>query len=194
MIGLVRTFTDFGDLAVLLPLVAVVTIWLLAVRQSITVLWWLSAVALCIGTTAILKIYFFICPPVVDLHSPSGHTSLSTLVYGTLTLAMAAASIGWRRAAIITAGASFIAGIGISRVLVHAHSVREVVVGSIIGLVALALFARRFWRHPPMESRLRALILTSAVLMVLLNGQALRAEEFLHAIGIYLDRAGMSCL
>jgi membrane-associated phospholipid phosphatase len=193
MIPFVRTFTDFGDLAVLLPLVAVITIWLLAIRQSATLLWWVAAVALCIGSTAILKVYFFICPPLTDLHSPSGHTSLSTLVYGSLTLAIAAASAGWRRSAVVAAGAAFIAGIGISRVLIHAHSIREVVVGSIIGVIALALFAHRFWRHPPAEPRLRGLVVSAALLMVLLNGQALRAEDFLHAIGIYLDRVGMSC-
>jgi hypothetical protein len=30
--------------------------------------------------------------------------------------------------------------------------------------------------------------------MVLLNGQELRAEDLLHAIGIYLNHAGMLCL
>jgi hypothetical protein len=94
---LIQVLTDFGDLAVLLPLAAVVTLWSLAVRQPIAVFGWLVALGLCISGTAVLKIYFFIFPPVTDLHSPSGHTSLSTLVYGALTLAVAAAFTGWRR-------------------------------------------------------------------------------------------------
>lgn len=190
----IQTLTDFGDLAVLLPLAAVVTLWLLAVRQPLAVVGWLVAIALCAGGTAVLKIYFFICPPLIDLHSPSGHTSLGTLVYGALTLAVAAAFTGWRRWAIVGAGAVFIAGIGISRVLVQAHSIPEVVLGSILGLAALALFARQYWQHHPARPWLRPLVVTCAILMVLLNGQELRAEDILHAIGIYLNNAGMVCL
>lgn len=194
MMAFIETLTDFGDLAVLLPLAAVVTLWLLAIRQRVTAVWWLAAAALCMGSTAILKIYFFVCPPLNDLHSPSGHTSLSTLVYGTITIAIAAASVGWQRYAAIAAGAIFISGIGISRVVVQAHSIPEVVLGSIIGLVALALFTKQYWPHRPSEPRLRPLVLICALFMVLLNGQQLRAEDLLHAIGIYLNNAGMVCV
>ena len=178
--------TDFGNLAVLLPLVAVVTAWLIALRQTFVLWWWLVALVLCMVSTAILKVYFFICPPITDLHSPSGHTSLSVLVYGAVTLAVAAAANGWRRAAVAAAGAFFIVGIAISRVVVRAHSVPEVVLGLIIGIAALMLFARQFWRYRPSKLRLRPLLVVCVVLMVLLNGQDLRAEDLLHRIGIYL--------
>lgn len=191
--ALVETLTDFGDLAVLLPLVAVIALWLAAIKQPIGLIWWLIAVAICMGSTAILKIYFFVCPPGADMHSPSGHTSLSTLVYGALTLATAASFAGWRRVVVAIVGAVFIVGIGVSRVLVEAHSVPEVVLGSVIGVIALLLFAGRYWRHRPAKPRLQPLVLTCALLMVLLNGQELRAEDMLHAIGLYLG-AGLVCL
>jgi membrane-associated phospholipid phosphatase len=192
-VQIVRTITDFGNLAVLLPLVAVVTVWLMATRQSRALLWWLVAVALCMGSTAVLKVYFFVCPPLADLHSPSGHTSLSTLVYGTLTIAIASIVSGWKRGAVIGAGAAFIAMIGISRILIHAHSVLEVVVGSVIGVGALALFAWQFWPRRPAEPRLRTMLITCFALMVMLNGEDLHAEDMLHAIGRYLNIAGMAC-
>jgi membrane-associated phospholipid phosphatase len=192
--ALVKTLTDFGDLAVLLPVAAVMTLWLVVVRQPLALGWWLGALAVCMGSTAVLKVYFFVCPPIVDLHSPSGHTSMSTLVYGALTLAVAAAFTGWRRLAILVTGFIFIAGIGVSRIVIHAHSAVEVVVGSSIGIAALALFASQFWHHRPAEPQLRPLVLGSALLMVLLNGQDLRAEDMLHAIGIYLNQAGIVCL
>lgn len=187
------TLTDFGNLALLLPLAATMTVWLIRLRQPHAVAWWLVALALCIGTTAVLKIYFFVCPPVVDLHSPSGHTSLSTLVYGALTLAVATVVGGWKRVAVIAAGSAFVVAIGISRVAVQAHSIPEVLVGSAIGLIALALFASRFWPHRPAEPRLQALLIASVALMVMLNGQDLRAEDMLHAVGLYLSRAGLAC-
>jgi len=190
---MIRTITDFGDLAILLPLVAVVTAWLIALRQPRTVLWWLGAVAICMSTTAVLKIYFYACPPLTDLHSPSGHTSLSTLVYGALTLAVAMIVSGWKRAAVLMAGAAFIAAIGVSRILVLAHSVPEVVLGSLIGIGALALFAYRFWPRRPSEPRVQAMLITSMALMVMLNGQELRAEGLFQAVGLYLKHAGMAC-
>ena len=190
---MIKTITNFGDLAVLLPLVAVVTVWLSAIHQPRALLWWCVAVGLCMGSTAALKIYYFICPPLIDLHSPSGHTSLSTLVYGVLMLAVATVVTGWKRAAVVAFGAAFVAAIGISRVLIQAHSVPEVVVGSLIGGGALALFASQFWPRRPFEPRLRAMLVACVALMVMLNGQDLRAEDMLHAIGLYLDNAGMSC-
>ena len=191
---MITTITDFGDLAVLLPLVAVMSVWLTAIRQPRAVLWWFVAVGLCMSSTAALKIYFFVCPPLSDLHSPSGHTSLSTLVYGALTLAVATIVTRWKRAAVIAVGAAFIASIGVSRVLVQAHSVPEVVVGSLIGVAALGLFASQFWPRRPSEPRLQAMLIASIALMVMLNGQELRAEDLLHAVGLYLNHAGMVCI
>lgn len=194
MMAIIKTWTDFGDLAVLLPLAAVVGLWLFAIRQPRAVAWWLGVVLLCIGGTGVLKIYFFICPPLSDLHSPSGHTSLSTLVYGALTVAVASAFTGWRCYTTMGVGFVFIAGIAISRVLVQAHSILEVVLGSILGLIALALFANQYWRHRPIDPWLQPLVLICALLMVLLNGHELRAEDLLHAIGIYLNHAGIACV
>jgi membrane-associated phospholipid phosphatase len=191
---MVRTITNFGDLAILLPLVVVVTGWLGAIRQPRALLWWLAAVALCMSATAALKVYFFVCPPLADLHTPSGHTSLGTLVYGVLTLAVAQAVTGWKRAAVIAAGTAFIAAIGISRVVIHVHSVPEVLLGSIIGIGALALFVRQVGPHCVIERRLQAMLITCFVLMVMLNGQDLRAEDMFHAVGRYLNHAGMACI
>jgi membrane-associated phospholipid phosphatase len=190
----IKIITDLGDLAVLLPLALVISLWLLAIGRPRLLVWWLAAVALCMGGTAVLKIYFYVCLPLSDLQSPSGHTSFSTVIYGTLTLAVAAAVTGWRRSVIAIAGTAFIAGIGVSRLLVHAHSVPEVVVGSAIGLLALALFGMQFWAHRPTELRLRPVIIVCVVLMALMSGQDLRAEDMLHGIGLYLNQAGLACM
>jgi membrane-associated phospholipid phosphatase len=179
---------------VLLPLAIVVTVWLVAIRQPRVLLWWFVALALCIGSTAVLKIYFFVCPPVPNLHSPSGHTSLSTLLYGALMLAVATVVAGWKRAVVVASGTIFIVAIGVSRVVIHAHSLLEVAVGSGIGIGALALFASQFWPRRPAEPHLQWLAVACVALMVMLNGQDLRAEDLLHAIGRYLGHAGMSCM
>ena len=70
--------TDFGDLAVLVPLSAAIQIWLLR-NSSRAAPRWILALSLCIWLTALLKITFQSCPFADNIHSPGGHTSLSTL-------------------------------------------------------------------------------------------------------------------
>jgi membrane-associated phospholipid phosphatase len=186
---LIQAITDCGDLAILLPVACVLTLWVALICNRAVFAWWLIALALCIGGTGILKIYFFACPLLADLHSPSGHTSLSTLVYGTLTLAVARTMQDWRRWLSAIAGTMFIACIAVSRVVVQAHSIPEVVLGSALGLVALSVFVTAYLRDTPTKTYLAPLVAVSAMLVVLLNGHELRAEEFLHHIAIYLNIA-----
>ena len=117
--------TDFGDLAVLMPLAAAMLIWLL-LHFSRTASSWVLALGFCVGLTALLKIVFYGCPPVGDMHSPSGHTSLSTLVYGALTLAAATARPGLGRLLVIGGGAGLTLAIAVSRMLLDVRSVPEV--------------------------------------------------------------------
>jgi membrane-associated phospholipid phosphatase len=108
-------------------------------------------------------------------------------------MAVAAALAGWKRVTVAVIGIMFIAAIAISRVYLEAHTFLEVVVGSMIGLVALAAYGSSFWMHRPIAAPLRALLVTSAILMAVFNGHDVRAEDLLHAIGIYLNRSGITC-
>jgi membrane-associated phospholipid phosphatase len=193
MTAFLATVTDFGDAAVLLPLAGIIPLWLLAMRQSRAALWWGVAVALCAGGIAVLKIYFYACPPLAALHSPSGHTSLSTLVYGAIALIVAMEAARWQRVLIYGAGATVILAIAISRVLLGAHSPLEASFGLVVGLVTLAIFAQAYLAHRPAEISLRPLLVSAALLLVVLHGQELHAEELLHAIGIYLQVASLAC-
>jgi membrane-associated phospholipid phosphatase len=186
---LIQAITDCGDLAILLPVACVLTLWAALIRKQALIIWWLIALAVCIGGIGILKIYFFACPPLSDLHSPSGHTGLSTLVYGTLTLAVARTMQDWRRWLAVMAGALFIGCIAVSRIVVQAHSIPEVVLGSLLGLLALSLFLRAYLRDTPTKTYLAPLVTISVMLVVLLNGHEVRAEELLHHIAIYLNIA-----
>ena len=106
--------TGFGDTAVLMPLAAVMLLWLLVMRSPRGAVWWAITVAFCVGMTALLKVSFYGCPPTPDLHSPSGHTSLSTLVYGAMALVTANETGGLRRIMAISGGIGFILAIAAS--------------------------------------------------------------------------------
>jgi membrane-associated phospholipid phosphatase len=175
--------TDFGDLAVLMPLAAAMLIWLLLYFSGAATRWVL-ALGICVSLTALLKIVFYGCPPASDMHSPSGHTSLSTLVYGALTLAAATGRPGLRHVLVIGSGAGLILAIAVSRLLLDAHSVPEVLLGLVIGTVSLALFSRRYVEGA--NTTVWPLLVAAGVLVSILHGHELHAEQYLHRITGYL--------
>ena len=185
--------TNFGDLAVLLPLIAVTLLWLRLARLQRDALWWALTAGFCMGATAILKVAFIVCPPAEALHSPSGHTSLSTLVYGGLALLATAELKGWRRGAIIAAAVAAIGGIAISRVLLSTHSWIEVVFGLLIGSAALAVLAGRSLPRPQAGLPVGTLVLVAALVMALFHGRQLHAETFFRAIGVEMQSGGFAC-
>jgi membrane-associated phospholipid phosphatase len=188
-----NTITDFGDAAVVLPLSALMLVWLLWLHARRAAVSWVIAVSLCIVETALLKIVLYVCPPVPDLVSPSGHTGFSMLVYGAIVLAIAAEGRGWRRAAVLAAGAALIVGIAGSRLLLKMHSALEVGVGVLIGALTLTVFARGYLRSRSEERPLLPLILPAIAVIILFHGHELRAEGYLHAISRYLHLGGKAC-
>jgi membrane-associated phospholipid phosphatase len=185
--------TELGDLAVLLPLAGLMLLWLLTLQPRSGAAWWATAVMLCLGLTVLSKIYFFACSPYQDLVSPSGHTSFSMLVYGSIALIVAAAGSGWLRGATLGAGTALIAGIADSRLILGAHSLPEIAVGMAIGFAALAVFAWGYLRRRPARVPLRPLVLAAGLLVAFLHGHELRAEEMLHAISTYLHIGSVFC-
>jgi membrane-associated phospholipid phosphatase len=175
--------TDLGDLAVLLPLAAAMLAWLLLYSARAAPRWVL-ALGSCIGLTALLKIAFYACPPADDMHSPSGHAGLSILVYGAITLVAAIAWPGARRVLVIGGCTALILAIGISRLLLGAHSVTEVSLGLLIGAVSLAAFSQKYLQLPNMK--VWPLLVAAAVLVTVLHGNELHAEQFLHRITGYV--------
>jgi membrane-associated phospholipid phosphatase len=159
-----RTLTDFGDAATLLPLSVVIFAWFLFCDSRRVAGWWAIGVCLCILTTALLKIFLYADPPASDLVSPSGHSSLSVLVYGTVTLVIATEWKGWGRLVVLGIGFGLVAGIAGSRLWLDAHSAPEITVGLIIGLMTLAFFADQYlrWRR---EGKQAWLIILSTIMV-----------------------------
>ena len=179
--------TQFGDIALLLPLAAVILVWLLLMRTPRSAWWWAIAVAFCAGLTAVLKVSFYECPPTPALHSPSGHTSLSTLVYGALTLVTATQCRGLPRIIAIVGGGGFILAIGASRMLLNIHSGPEVALGLVIGVATLAVFAHTYpaWRGT--GRWLSTLFASTGMFVLLMYGRELHAERFIRAFADYLQ-------
>lgn len=169
----------------LLRLAAVMLLWLLLLRSPGAV-WWAIAVAFCTGFTVILKVAFYDCPPTPDLHNPSGHTSFSTLVYGAMAPETATEHAGLRRILSIGAGAGFVVAIEASRLLLYAHSAPEVGLGLAIGIFSLTVFGQEYLRCRVARVWLFPLFVVGAVVLLLLHGRELDAEQLFRAIAGYL--------
>src|SRR5258708_30226504 len=76
---------------------------------------WIIALSLCITITALSKTYLYACPIGTDLVSPSGHTSLSTLSYGAIALAIAVEESRILQTSVLAAGIGFMFAISGSR-------------------------------------------------------------------------------
>ncbi len=167
-----QALTDLADLAVLLPLGLCVAGWLWAGGWRRGAALWLGGLALVLAAMLAAKLALLGCPrPGAVLASPSGHTAAAAYVYG----GIAALVLRVRLSAVLVLGVVAAALFGLSRVLLHAHSVAEVVAGGAVGVGVLCAFA---WLGGPVPGGLRAqrLLFVGAPLLIVLHGFRLNAE------------------
>ena len=185
--------TDFGDLAVTLPIAAMILVWLLRSAESRLLAGaWALAVVMCGGAIGLLKVYFSACSTSI-VENPSGHVGMSTLVYGGLALMVA---VRWRRTAVpvTAAGLGIIAAIAVSRVMLGAHDTAEVLVGLAVGAAALAIFAKALIQDLPVVPA-KPILASVVLIIVLLHGQQVQAEQLIRTIGSYLHaQHAIACL
>jgi hypothetical protein len=109
-------------------------------------------------------------------------------VYGAILLVTVTESnSGLLKTFLISGSAGLIAGIAVSRLVLHVHSVVEVGLGIVIGTLALALFARSYLRCRIGHLSLTPLYLASGALVLAMYGRRiLDADTFLiHVAGYF---------
>lgn len=178
-------FTNFGDEALILPLIVAIGLTLVAWR------WWRGALAwfvATLGTAALilsLKIIVYACRQWAmgfGVHSPSGHTAAATVLYGSL-VALFVRQIRRRLLAVGLVALALALMFGISRVRLGYHVIPDVVVGGLVGIAGALAFVVLSGARP---ARLRvwpaAIVLI--VVTLLFHGRTLNAEERIQQIGI----------
>lgn len=173
--------TNCGDLAVLLPLAAVLGLALWRFESRSAAWAWTQALAVCLVATLLLKLGFLTCGRSwgVNIVSPSGHASMGTVVYGGFAVVMATHAARWRLLLIVTT-AVWIGAIAVSRTVLGFHSSMEVGIGLAVGLIALAVFAWKYRRlaHPKMN--LPAIGMGALCVLTVLYGTRLPVESLLY--------------
>lgn len=159
--------TQLGNSALLQPAAVLLALWLMGTRQSRLALAWL----LCFGAAVLLvlasKLAFLgwgVGLPAIDFTGISGHSTVSTAVFtmgAWLSVADRPAPVRWW-----AIGAGLLVGlvVSISRVVLDAHSVSEVVAGFALGAtVALLPIAWGWHRLPRVRQRWVPLALALAL-------------------------------
>jgi membrane-associated phospholipid phosphatase len=170
--------TDFADQAVILPLVLAIGIALLAQGWRRGAVAWVVVVVATFATVLGLKLAFLACSQTfgtTNLHTPSGHVAAAAVVTGGLATLLLGP-----RASVLLLAALVAAVIGLSRLVLGAHSVPEVMLGAMVGLVGTGALQ---WLagSPPPDLNMRRIVVIAMAVVLLFHGLHFPAEAHIRA-------------
>ncbi len=143
--------TRLGEAQIALPVLIASMIWLMRRHGNLRlVTWWLCFVAGAALLTLATKVAFIgwgVGVAALDFTGVSGHTMFASVVYPLLACLLFTEWSTRQRRGAVWAGVAVALVVGISRVMVNAHSVSEVIAGLVVGGAASAA-ALAFARHP----------------------------------------------
>ena len=182
--------SDFGDTAVTVPLALLMGCALVTARHFRMALGWCVAIVGCAGLIGALKLALAVCghqPGASVLASPSGHTAMSTAVYGGFAAVFGASLARPKREALIAGAAALFLGIAASRAVLEYHTATEVAVGLAVGSLALGGIVALARRYRPV--RLPMLPVAAAALGVALifHGARWPAEQAVRRISFWFE-------
>jgi len=187
-------FTWLGDSGLLLPVAALITLWLAASRRTWpTALLWL--VLFGAGSMAVLvsKLAFIgwgIGIASLDFTGFSGHSALAASVWPVVLWLLASRAPHWTRVSLVCLGALLAAGIGVSRLVLDAHSPSEVIAGLALGWAVSGAFLvlQRRQGHPSLRG---TLVAVSLMLLAALRDPGVPAptQNLLERIAVRLSGA-----
>jgi membrane-associated phospholipid phosphatase len=184
-------FTWLGDSGLLLPAAALIALWLLVARATwpAALLW---VIVFGTGSSLVLlsKLAFMgwgVGSARFDFTGFSGHTTLSASVWPVALWLMASRSSHAVRVTLACAGWVLALGIGLSRLVIQAHSIAEVAAGFLLGAgVSVVFLAIQHSRpHPRLHWPLVALSL-ALPLVVLRPGSPAPTQDLLERIAMRL--------
>jgi membrane-associated phospholipid phosphatase len=169
----VNTITHLGDAALLIPAAVCLVAYLGYRHFQSHALLWLTTLALCGFLTLALKVIFSACGDelrILAINSPSGHTSLSLTFYGCAAVMASVDKTRARQLAVLAAGAGLALVIALTRIVVHAHSTREVLTGLLVGGLCVAWFGKRYYALRPVALPWPAFVAGVVLLAIATHG------------------------
>jgi membrane-associated phospholipid phosphatase len=181
----VQFLSDFADQQLLLPLGLIWIAILMASGWWRGMAAWTAVMVGTLGCLTVLKVVFLACGrhwTGGELTSPSGHTGAAALFYGGYALLLLRPRGGLRHAVLLIPPV-LAAIVGLSRIMLHAHTVVEVAVGGAIGCAG-AFLLQRLAGVPPSRLPARLMLVPTVLVPILLHGDRLHAEHVLRRFTI----------
>jgi membrane-associated phospholipid phosphatase len=185
-----RFVTDFGDTAVTVPLALLMAGALVAARHFRMALGWCLAIVACAGLIAMLKLVLAVCghqPGAAALASPSGHTAMSTAVYGGFAAVLGAGLRRPARNVLLAAATALLLGIAASRAVLEYHTATEVAVGLAAGSLAVAGIVAMAGRYRPAPLPILPLAAAALGLVLVFHGVRWPAEQAIRRFGLWFE-------
>ena len=154
---LMATFSRLGDLAVVLPLVLVVSGWLYWRGERRHANYWLAAGAFAVLAGPLLEVLLRVPRPDVGLSItpwafPSSHTLRATVVYGFLAVVLAGGMTSTWRWLPYAWASVLITAVGLSQLYFGVHWLTDVLGSLTLGLAWVAALGLSYRRHREAET------------------------------------------
>lgn len=184
------SITRLGGAGLTLPLALTIALWLALGYTWRLALTWLGILAGAISIVALTKIGFLgwgVGVRAWDFTGVSGHAMLSTAVYPAGFFLMLLPTRRTIRLAGIALGLAAGVAVGLSRVVLDAHSPSEAVAGCVVGALAAALFIRLAWNAR--ASKLSAVPVAVSLLMltVALHDVRVPTQRWITHVALHLS-------
>jgi membrane-associated phospholipid phosphatase len=140
-----RAVTALGDSGVMIPVAALVGLWLCNAQcYRLAGLWaaTVAAVGLTVASSKLLFMGWCLGMRSIDFTGISGHSAMAALVLPVLAGLVQQSMAGRVLSRTWPIGEALAILVGVSRLAVHVHSVSEVVAGLLLGFGAARLFQR----------------------------------------------------
>ncbi|MFT4068260.1 phosphatase PAP2 family protein [Paraburkholderia sp.] len=146
------SITSLGGAGLTLPLALAIALWLSVGYSWRLAACWLALLGAAIGVVTVTKLAFLgwgVGVRELDFTGVSGHSMLSTAVYPVAMFLMLLPARPAIRLLGVLAGLAAGIAVGLSRVVLSAHSPSEAVTGCLVGALAALVFVRIAWNAEP---------------------------------------------
>jgi membrane-associated phospholipid phosphatase len=179
--------TSLGGAGMTLPIAFAIAIWLAVGYSWRMAAGWLVLLGVAITVVTATKLAFLgwgVGIRELDFTGVSGHSMLSTAVYPVaLFLLLLPARPPVRLAGVVLGLAAGIV-VGLSRVVLSAHSPSEAITGCLVGALAALVFVRMAWNAEPGKLAALPVTVSMLVLAVLVHGVHVPTQRWVTHIAL----------
>lgn len=184
------SITRFGGAGLTLPLAIAIALWLALGYTWRLAAAWLGLLGVAIGVVALTKIAFLgwgVGVRELDFTGVSGHAMLSTAVYPVALFLMLLPTRRPVRLAGVVIGLAAGLAVGLSRVVLDAHSPSEAVAGCAVGALAAVVFVWWSWDAKPGHLHAVPVALSLLMLTVALHDVRVPTQRWITHIALHLS-------